>query len=214
MKYKLLVFDMDGTLADTSEGIISSHKHANLCMGRPVPSDAALAKVIGAPLLETYRTTFSYSATEAEKAVAIYRDYYSSYGINQAALYDAMPRVLQELKARGYFLAVATLKAERFALQMLDNLGIIGYFDAIHGVDEKDTLTKAMLIELCMKDLQVKNAEAVLIGDSIHDAIGAKAVGAGFIAATYGFGFKTASEISSSGAICTIQRPLDLLDHL
>jgi len=212
--YKLIIFDFDGTLADTSLGIINSHKHANAVMGRPVPDDKTLASVIGGPLLDTYRKKFGYSDEEASKAVRIYRERYAKYGVDELVIYDGIPDALRELKNRGYMLSVATLKAEKFAIPMLENLGIAKYFDVIHGIDDKDTRTKSSLIELCMNDLKIKSNESLLVGDSLHDALGAKAADVGFIAALYGFGFKSISDIEGYSAIGAIKSPLELLDLL
>ena len=212
MKYKLIVFDLDGTLADTSLGIINSHKYANAQMGRPVPDDETLAGIIGGPLLKTYQTKFAYSDSDAVEAVRIYRERYAEKGIDEVEIYEEIPYVLSELKARGYLLAVATLKAEKFAIPMLESLEVAKYFDIIHGVDDKDTRTKASLIELCMQELNVVPESTVLVGDSSHDAIGANAAGVDFIAATYGFGFKTDSDASQYSPVGIIKTPKFLLN--
>ena len=212
MKYKLLIFDLDGTIADTSPGIINSHKHANVSMGRQVPDKSVLMSVIGGPLLDTYRTKFKYSDTEAVEAVRIYREYYKERGINEATLYGGMSAALEELKARGYLLAVATLKAEKFAIPMLQSLGIAKYFDLIHGVDENDTRNKASLIELCMSELGISREKSILIGDSAHDANGAASAHIDFLAALYGFGFNSREEADKYQPLYVIEKPLDLLE--
>lgn len=212
MKYKLLIFDLDGTIADTSPGIINSHKHANVSMGRQVPDKSVLMSVIGGPLLDTYRTKFKYSDNEAVEAVRIYREYYKEHGINEATLYDGMSAALEELKARGYLLAVATLKAEKFAIPMLQSLGIAKHFDLIHGVDENDTRNKASLIELCMSELSISREKSILIGDSAHDANGAASAHIDFLAALYGFGFNSREEADKYQPLYVIEKPLDLLE--
>ena len=189
MKYKLAVFDMDGTLADTSEGILNCHRYAHKMMGRPEPTDEELDGVIGGPLLDSYRTRFGFSEEDAKQAVKIYRERYAEQGIYEAKLYDGMKETLQQLKASGMKLAVATLKAERFAKIMLENMGVADLFDVIYGVDENDKRTKAELIQMCMNTLQIEKAETVMIGDSIHDLNGAKECDVDFIGVTYGFGF-------------------------
>lgn len=214
MKPRLIVFDLDGTLADTSPGIINSHKFANLKMGRQVPDDETLAKVIGGPLLETYKKKFSYSDSDAVEAVRIYRERYATHGINEVEIYSEIPELLKELKSRGFMLAVATLKAEKFAIPMLTALGVAQYFDLIHGVDDKDTRTKSFLIELCMSELNVSKEETILVGDSSHDAIGAQSAGVGFVAALYGFGFKTKSDVAFFSSLGSIETPKKLLELL
>lgn len=213
-KFKLIIFDLDGTLADTSLGIINCHKHANEMMGRPIYDEGVLASVIGGPLLDTYRTKFGYSDDDAKKAVSIYRERYSTEGFKEAVLYPLMKETLSQLKERGYMLAVATLKAERFAIPMLQKLGVDMLFDVIHGVDDNDTHTKTSLVNLCIDELGASKAEAVLVGDSLHDASGAKQSEIDFIGATYGFGFKSKDDICALNAYASIDKPCDLLEIL
>ena len=189
MRYKLVIFDMDGTLVDTSKGILNSHRYAHKMMGLSEPSDAELEGVIGGPLLQTYQMRFGFSAADAKKTVKIYRQYYAEYGIYESKLYDGMEELLISLREHEIKLGVATLKAERFAKIMLENMGIANLFDVIYGVDENDKQTTADLIQLCMTTLGMLKQETVMIGDSIHDLNGARECGIDFIGVTYGFGF-------------------------
>lgn len=211
--YKLIIFDLDGTLADTSIGILNCHRYANSEMGRPV-TDAMLEGVIGGPLLRTYKEHFGYSDDDAQRAVSIYRKRYADIGFKEALLYEGMKEMLSSLKSRGYKLAVATLKAERFAIPMLEMLGISEYFDIIHGVDDNDTRTKSSLIDMCISELKETKETALLVGDSYHDALGANQSGVAFVAALYGFGFKTKSDLCEYPYVATVSAPIELLDFL
>lgn len=187
---KLIVFDMDGTLADTSPGILNSHRHAHKMMGRPVPDDKALEGVIGGPLLKQFTDRFGYSEPDAREAVTIYRNYYAEKGLLEAELYPGMAEALRQLHNSGCKLGVATLKAERFVKVMLEHMGVADCFDAIYGMDEADTRTKTMLIDMCMEATGCSREETVMVGDSIHDLNGARLSGVDFLGVTYGFGFK------------------------
>ena len=209
--HKLIIFDLDGTLADTSIGILNCHRFANNEMGRQVTDDD-LRGIIGGPLLQNYREHFGYSDNDAINAIAIYRKRYAEIGFKEALLYDGVKDTLSELKTRGYKLAVATLKAERFALPMLEQLGIAEFFDLIHGVDDNDTRTKASLIDMCITELSETKESSVLVGDSHHDAIGANTANIDFVAALYGFDFKTKEEVDKYHNIATISAPKELLD--
>lgn len=189
MKYQLVIFDMDGTLADTSPGIYNSHRYAHKMMGRQEPTNEELDGIIGGPLLKNYRERFGFSETDARKAVEFYRDYYAENGIYQAELYSGMGATLRKLHDLGIYLGVATLKAERFAKIMLKNMSVYDCFDAICGMDEHDTRTKAQLIKLCMEKVGVSSTDTILVGDSIHDLNGAKECCIDFLGVTYGFGF-------------------------
>ena len=199
---------MDGTLADTSPGILNSHRYAHKKMGRPQPSTNILRSVIGGPLLNTYISRFSFSETTAREALNHYRYYYAKKGFLEADLYPGMKETLIKLQAKGYCLGVATLKAERFVKTMLENLGIAEYFDVIYGMDEADTRTKAQLIKMCMQSMGVCTSETTMVGDSIHDLKGAEQVGVAFIGVSYGFGFNADEKIAGY-SLCTT--PLDLI---
>lgn len=190
MIYKLIIFDLDGTIADTSEGILDSHKHTLKIMGRAIPSDTELKKYIGGNLMNIYIENFGFKTEEARTAIDIYRNRYASVGIHKAVLYPEIITILNFLKENGFMLGIATLKIEKFANIMLEEMGVKKYFNYICGMDAKDTLSKAKLIQKCM-DLSLCNREqVVVIGDSNNDLIGAQEVGVNFIGVTYGFGFK------------------------
>lgn len=186
---KLVVFDMDGTLADTSEGIINSHRYAHQIMGKPIPNEEDLRAVIGGQLLKTYQDRFAFGEHDARLAVAHYRDYYRREGIYQAQLYPGIRELLHDLSDMKLYLAVATLKAEVFAKDMLKRMGVLDLFSVVRGMDKDDTLTKEQLIKDCMESLHIGKDDTVLVGDSIHDLQGARNAGVNFIGVDYGFGF-------------------------
>ena len=210
-EYKLIIFDLDGTLADTSRGILDSHKHTLVAMGKEEPTDKELDGIIGGPLLKTYINRFGFNEEDANTAINIYRKFYATNGVLGVELYDNMAEVLKQLNAKGYKCAVATLKAENLAYVVLANLGIKDEFLIIHGVDSKDTLTKSDLINMCINESGVSKSEAILVGDSYHDMNGAKEVGIDFLAVTYGFGLKKQEEISDPYIVNIVDKPNDLL---
>lgn len=193
MKYDLIIFDFDGTIADTSPGIIDSHKFALEQMNAMIPSDNELLKLIGGNLLNIYTNVFKFKDEDARLAIKIYRDRYSKVGIHMANLYPDFEKLLIDLKAHGIKIGVATLKAERFAITMLNELGIAKYFDAICGMDENDNLTKSKLIDKCCDLCNINKNRAILIGDSLNDYDGAMKSMVDFLGVTYGFGIKKGS---------------------
>ncbi|QAT41923.1 HAD hydrolase-like protein [Aminipila luticellarii] len=208
---RLAVFDMDGTLADTSPGILNSHRFAHAMMGRKEPTADDLNGVIGGPLLGTYQSQFRFPEKEARRAVEFYRHHYAEKGIYEAELYPGIKELLIKLKQDGLFLGVATLKSENFAKLMLQNMEIYSYFDIVCGMDEADTRTKSGLIRTCMDTMEVSVNETVLIGDSIHDLNGSEECGVSFIGVTYGFGF-TGSETSTNMIFC--KNPCEILNAI
>ena len=137
------------------------------------------------------------SPEETAEAVRTYRMYYDKTGKYEAVVYAGMEEALRTLKAAGLSLGVATLKNGAFARDILRRFSLSPYFDVIHGMDGRDTLTKADLIRRCMGDIGAASAETVLVGDSSYDAEGAKAAGVAFLAVTYGFGFSDADRETS-----------------
>jgi phosphoglycolate phosphatase len=138
---------------------------------------------------------FGFDKSLAKEAVRIYRKRYAEVGIHKATIYDGFEDMLIFFKNSGYKIGLATLKAEIFAKTMLDEMGILEYFDAICGANAADELDKNELILKCKKMCAVDNKEIVMVGDSKNDAVGAMQCGCDFIAVTYGFGFKKMDEL-------------------
>lgn len=186
---KLVIFDLDGTLLDTSDGIIKCHQHAHTFMGKTPPALEVLQGVIGAPLFDTYKMTFGFSCDDARKAVDAYRLRYAEKGIHEAYVYPGISELLEKLEKDGLALMVATLKKEDFAKNMLKEFGIAKYFTKIYGVDEKDKKRKVDLLRQCIATAEVDVKDAVLVGDSHYDYEGACACNMDFVGVKYGFGF-------------------------
>jgi len=190
--YKCILFDMDGTLVDTYEGIFNAYAYALDKMGLEFGGRTFVDQAIGSPLLMVFKEYFSLSNENAQKAVEYYRDYYAEKGIKEAQLYKGMNETLQTLKKNGVLLGVATLKRETFAKEILKALNIATFFDVVYGIDEKDKLSKADLLEKCVATLNVSKKDTILVGDSHFDAQGAQKAGVDFMAVLYGYGFKEA----------------------
>ena len=209
-KKHLVIFDLDGTLADTSKGIYECYKFALKSLGRKEPTYESLDGVIGGSLLKNFETKFDLTLDEAKEAVRIYREHYAKVGYKDSTLYDGMKEALLYLKHKGYKIAVATLKAEYLAIELFKELGILDLFDLVHGVDKNDTLTKTMLVDMCISECGADIDSSVLVGDSNNDATGAKQSNIDFVAATYGFGFKTDKDLECVEHIAIISKPSDL----
>lgn len=196
MRYKLVIFDFDGTIADTSEGIIDSHRFALTRMGREVLSDEKLYSLIGGNLLNIYINHFGFSESDAREAIKIYRQRYATVGIHKARLYPRFKELLVALKRKGLKVGIATLKAEDFARQMVEELGIAEFFDYICGMDLHDSLSKANLVKKCVSESRCTLSDTVLIGDTNGDMKGAQEAGTMFVGVSYGFGFKNGIQYS------------------
>ena len=195
LKHNLIIFDLDGTLADTSEGIYNCIRYAQTKMGLPPISDEQMRSHIGPPMHESYERNFHLSGPDLEKAVGYHKEYALTKGLFEASLYEGMPQLLSQLKQCGYKLAVATLKFEETAQKMLTFLNISYFFDVICGTLSDVKLTKAQLLEKCIQLCHGTKDTSMLVGDSSYDALGAQEAGIGFLGVTYGFGFKSKQEV-------------------
>ena len=184
---KLLIFDMDGTIADTSSGIYASYRHVAKELGIPEPTTDKLSYVIGGSLPNNLQMVYGLNSDQVEEAVKIYRDYYSSKGIMMSFLYDDFEYTARELKKRGYALSVATMKAEVFANELIHQWHLDDVFSNIYGVNANDSIEKSEMIRKCMINTGLSAGETYMIGDSPQDRQAAIDAGVNFIAVTYGF---------------------------
>lgn len=184
-----LLFDLDGTLLNTQEGIISSVKHTISILGLPRISDDKIDSFVGPPIQDSLKKHFGLSIEDAQKGANIFREYYKTKALYQAYVYNGILQLLKDLKRQQIKLAVATYKRADYALMLLDYFGITQYCDVIHGADNENRFTKADIVEMCIKELQCDKNHVALVGDTDYDAIGAKKAGIPFIAVTWGFGY-------------------------
>lgn len=194
--YRTIIFDLDGTLADTSEGIYNCIRYAQKMMSLPSITDAQMRSHIGPPMQESYERNFHLTGAELERAIGFHKEYALSKGLYEAAVYEGIPQLLSQLKQSGYKLAVATLKYEETAKKMLSFLQVADSFDAICGALAEVKLTKAQLLEKCVNLCDGSKESSLLIGDSSYDALGAQETGIDFLGVTYGFGFQTADDVN------------------
>lgn len=204
--YSCVLFDMDGTLVNSYEGIYHAYAWTMEQMGLPFSGRSFVERVIGAPLVYVFQKFCGLGPEDTAQAIELYRDYYAEKGKRQAKAYDGIAHALCVLKRAGCFLGVATLKRETFAKEILDALGLLSYFDVVCGMDAGDQLHKADLIRRCMTAAGAEPADTLLIGDSAFDGQGAGEAGVDFLAVTYGFGFREETP-ANCGAVMTVDRP-------
>lgn len=209
---KLIIFDLDGTLLDTSQGILHCyHKTAKLLsLSKKSVDDDSI--VIGGPLSDGFRTLYNIpDENTLEKAIDTYRKLYAEEGISKFKAYNGIDTALSKLKANGYQLGVATLKLEEYAVKMLKSAEIAKYFDVIHGWDGTEKCTKAYTVTKVLFEQKSLAKDAVLVGDSVYDKKGAEIAGVDFLGVTYGFGIKQGAKTNSR--FDTIDSPADLTNY-
>ena len=184
--YSCVLFDMDGTLINSYAGIFHGYQRAFAQLGEKFPGEDLVRRAIGAPLPEVFERLCGFRPEQTRMAVRYYRQYYDEKGKHEAFAYAGIADTLSRLKAAGYFLGTATLKKEAFALEMLEELELLPYFDAVCGADADGRLAKADLIQMGMDRAGARPQQTVLVGDSLYDAKGARQAGVAFLAVTYG----------------------------
>lgn len=202
--YKLVIFDFDGTIADTSQGIINSVKYVQKKMNLPEITYEQMYSHIGPPMEESYNRNFGLEGDRLKKAVSLHKEYAIQNGYCELKIYDGIPSLLDKIHSMGMYTAIATLKAQTTADKILAEFNITDKFDVVIGTDSDKPMTKAQMLKYCIDMLGCKCSETIFIGDSKYDAEGAEKVGIDFIAVTYGFGFKSDNDISeySHTAVC------------
>lgn len=188
---KLFIFDLDGTLLDTSEGILYCYKNAAESIGLTEKTVQQKSIVIGGPLSDGFRTLYNIeSDNQLNEAIKAYKELYKQVGTKKFKVYDGIENLLQTLKNQDFKLAVATLKLEEYAVRMLSSIGMDVYFDKIIGWDGGNKCSKAEILHKVLSELKINPSDAVLVGDSVYDEEGARTVGIDFIGVCYGFGYK------------------------
>lgn len=212
MRYDLVIFDVDGTLLDTREGIVSSVKYAARERGLPEMESGEIERIfIGPPIGRGFGNAYGLEGEELKSAVAAFRFRYTQHDLLRARPYDGIFGVCRFLKDSGVKIAVATYKTHDYAVTLLRHFGFGEYTDNIHGADPSGKLTKADIIEQCIAESGCGDRSKVLmVGDGINDAEGAKNARIDFLGVTYGYGFSSSEEYPFAVA----KRPEEISEYL
>lgn len=215
--YHTILFDLDGTLVDSYQGIAGGVCYALEKMGRRIPAQGILRLFIGPPLGESFMKHCGMNQADSAIAISYYRDYYSHQGMFEMAMYEGISEMLLGLKASGKRLAVATSKPQPFAVKILESLNLATYFDVIAGSGLDGSLsTKAAVIDHCLLELGCTNGDdktgVLMVGDREHDVLGAAALAIDCLGVLFGFG--SLEELEEAGAIGIVQSPLEVLNYI
>jgi phosphoglycolate phosphatase len=213
-RWSCVLFDLDGTIADSAPGITASLGFMFEKLGRPVPPPEELLEWVGPPILDSFRDRAGMTEVESAQALAIYRDHYLERGAQTSPIFKGMPKVLRTLHDAGVPIALATSKPEFPASVILDHANLTQYFRVISGssIDEirsakKDVIAEA-LTRFRMIDADLSNP--VMVGDRDYDVEGAAAHGVPAIFVRWGYGNSHEEE----GALTAVDSPAELLPLL
>ena len=189
-----ILFDLDGTLTQSEEGIWNCARYALEKMGLPEPDTATLRKFIGPPLMWSFRNLAGMVEEQAQRAQEIYRERYNTLGLFENRVYPGIRYALRCLKKAGYHLGVVTGKPEKPTLRILEHFGIAPFFESVICATDN----KADKEEMIRKSMPENYGEAWMVGDRKFDMEGGRRAGIHTLGVTYGYGSE--EELMESGA--------------
>lgn len=208
MKYTDILFDLDGTVADSGDGIMNSTAKMLMRMNIPVPERSVLRKMVGPPPKEIL-PVFGVPLDKVDEAVKIYRSIYDNGGYLETALYSGVKELLQRLKNSGLRVHIATSKPEHIAVRVIEYLGITDSFDFIAAACyPENRITKAQVLTYLLD--KVNPQAPLMVGDTDYDVIGANALNIPCIGVSWGFG--NTESMKNKGAIAIAHTPDELFD--
>ena len=172
-KYKYIIFDLDGTITDSADGVQRCFNYALSKFGKQVPDHTKL-RVVGPPLKESFIGQFGMTEEESDKALEYYRALYREKGMLEwDRLFDGIDTLIKDIHDAGYIILLGSSKPTDFCVKILNYFDIAKYFTRMDAASfDSSRATK----------------EAVLIGDTKFDLMGAEYVGIDAVAVEYGYG--------------------------
>jgi len=208
---KAILFDLDGTLTDSGEGIINCAQYAFQQMGYPVPPREEMGVFVGPPLWDTFEK-FGIPRERTDEAVQVFRSRYVPIGKFENTPYPGIRELLEALRAEGNLLYVATSKPETTAVEVLEHFDLAKYFDRICGADLETKRNSKDAVIAYLLDMTGSDAEMVMVGDTEYDVLGAAAHGIPTIGVSWGYGDVAAMEKAGAKAIAnTTEELLEML---
>ena len=200
--YRSVVFDVDGTLLDTSPGVLAAIKTVVRENGYDLPDSDVLHTFVGPPLRDSFTKTFGITGDELEDMVACFRAIYSDGFVYDEIPYEGIFDCMEAARNNGISIAVATYKRQDLTDSLMRHFGFDHYTDIVYGADAAGELTKTDIIRKCLVDLGDSNPSfSLMVGDSAHDSRGAEQVGMPFLGVTYGFGFHSAADVARERSV-------------
>lgn len=214
--YDILLFDLDGTLTDSKEGITKSVQYALEHFGIIENDLEKLTCFIGPPLVSQFEAYCGFSREQALEITAKFRERYNKIGLWENALFPGIAEMLATLKNAGKRLLVATSKPETIAIQILEKFGVLDYFETVSGSDYAvGRETKSQVIEEALKRIgrsKEEVSDVLMIGDRKHDVEGAAEFRMDCVGVK--FGFAKEGELEEAGAIAVVDTVEELTEKL
>lgn len=208
--YRYILFDLDGTIIDSIEGITNSIIYALEKYDIEIVDRNQLQKFIGPPLVSSFKNFCGFSEDDAREALGYFREYYSNKGMFESSVYKGIEKLLTRLKSENKILIVATSKPEAYARRILEDLEIDRYFSYIAGSKFDGTrIEKSDVIAYALKSCGIRDFSlVVMVGDREHDIMGAKKTGIDSVGVLFGYG--DMKELENAGATYIVETVEDL----
>jgi phosphoglycolate phosphatase len=205
-----VVFDLDGTLSDPKPGITRCIQYALSELGYKLPNADELNWCIGPPLQDSFSQLLNtVDQNIIAQALKLYRSRYSTIGLFENSLYPEIPEILQAIRCSGYKTFVATSKPQIYARRIIDHFALSSLFDGVYGSELDGNLSKKSdLLKHILLTEGLSPSAVVMVGDRLHDIIGAKYHNISSIGVTYGYG--TEQELKAQGADRIAHHPEDI----
>lgn len=210
MKYKAILFDLDGTLTDPQKGICNCINYALSFYNKKRPVQE-LTKYIGPPLYNTFAELLCEEV--AAEAIKKYRERFSTVGLYENEIYPNVKKTLKTLYDSGFIICTASSKPKIYVEQILKYFEIDNFFHIIGGATLDGSISeKKDVINTVLNSLKIAKNQVVMVGDTKYDLIGAMEMGLDAIGVTYGFGSKDElSEYPNIALIDDISHIVNLL---
>ena len=211
-KFDTLLFDLYGTLTDSTEGILNCLIYAIERMGFEVPEDTNI--FLGPPIRQSFAEFLGMNGEQVDEAVRIFRERYSDTGLFENRVYDGIPGMLERLKSGGKRLMVATSKPQGYAGRIFERFGLAQYFEIVGGAeldgsrDYKDEVIEYVLAKAGITD----RSTVLMIGDRRQDVLGAHKTDIECMGILWGYG--SVEELTQAGADYIARTPQEAADML
>lgn len=213
MKYRNIFFDLDGTVTDSGNAIMSCARYALEKMGYGEEPEEKLRRFIGPSLMDSFERLYGMSEEDATKATKLFRSLYVDNKMYDVTVYPGIQELLGKCRDEGLKTFVVTSKVQAYAERIIEKIGLDGYFTSIVGPDPTDfSSDKSRLINRAVAEYSLQKKECVMIGDTRFDIEGAVKAGVDSIAVTYGYGNPT--EVQMAHPTYTAVNAADLADIL
>jgi phosphoglycolate phosphatase len=213
LRFKNVLFDLDGTLIDPAQGIPRSIQYALEKLGQvEIPEQAELLWTIGPPLQENLAKLIETDDPEIiEQGMSFYRDYFGEVGIFENEIYPQVPEFLAGIKQMVCHLFLTTSKPHPYAVRIMDQHQLTPFFDHIYGSEFDGTRgDKGQLIKYVLKEEGLKVEHSLMVGDRMYDIWGAKQNNMAAAGVTYGYG--SIEELTAAGADYLVHTLEELTD--